>query len=328
MNVSDAKPEKLSMLKKLTRDTVILQRMSIIFIFAVLVIAISLTTDRFLTVNNILNVLKQISVNGIISVGMTLVIITGGINIAVGPMIGITGVIVGSILVNATENVIYAIFASIIVCAIFGAICGFIISRFHVPPFIATLSMQTIIVGVAFIYSNGRPYIISNPVLLAFGKGSVGIIPIPAIIFVIVSLIGTFILNKTRFGRHILAVGGNPVAAKASGISNNRVLVIVYTLSGVFTAIAGIVLAARISSGLASSGSGYELDAIAATVIGGTSMTGGVGSVSGTVIGAMIIGVISNGLNLLNVNSYWQLIVKGLIIAIAVIMDINFRKKE
>ena len=313
---------------RLLSDTVVLQKVSIIAILAVLVIFLSIVSAQFRTMGNIMNVLRQISVNGIIAVGMTFAVLTGGINIAIGGFVGLSGVVLGKMLLETSLPPLVIAGIVLLICGAVGFCIGVLISVLQVPPFIATMAAQQIIRGIAMLYSDGRPFSISDPTILAMGKGTVGIIPTPVIIFAVVAFIGWFLLNRTRFGRHVLAVGGNPVAAKASGINNNRVLMLVYSLCGALAGLGGIVLAARISSGLASSGEGYELDAIAAAVIGGTSLSGGIGSISGTILGALIIGVINNGLNLLSVSSYWQMIAKGLIIVIAVILDINLRVKE
>lgn len=289
---------------------------------------LGVTNSSFLSTGNIINVLRQISVNGIVAVGMTFVIITGGIDISAGFMLSVAGVIAGSVLQIDPGLWFLAIVAALAVCGLFGLINGILIGFFEVPAFIATMSIQVICRGFALLYSDGRPYPISSPQFLALGKGTVWMIPVPVIIMLITCLIGAVVLNCTSYGRHIFALGGNKVAARASGVSTRAVETSVYVISAMTAALAGCVLAARISTGHPSTGEGLEMDAIAATVVGGTSFSGGLGTISGMMIGALILGILNNGLNLLNVSSNYQYIARGIIIATAVLLDIRTKKRS
>ena len=219
------------------------------------------------------------------------------------------------------NNVIFAVAAGIVTCALFGAMNGFFVAYMNIPPFVATLAGMNIARGFAYVYSDGKPYTLASPGFSVIGKGIA-----PIVIFVVIMAVCHIFLSKMKFGRYIYAVGGNPKAAEASGVRVKHILMKVYILSGILTGIAGIVLASRTNSGQPAVGTGYETDAIAAAVIGGTSMTGGIGTIQGTLIGILIIGTLNNGLNLLDVSSYWQQIIKGLIILGAVCFDIMSKK--
>lgn len=290
--------------------------------FLVLFIVLSFSSPVFLTAKNLINVIRQISVIGIISVGMTFVIITGGIDLSVGSMVAITAVVATSF---ATEEnsypLIMVIGIGLLVGLVFGLFNGFFVAKMSVPPFIATLATMTIARGLAMVYSNGRNIIGVKDTYAVIGKGNLGGLPLPVIIFIVVVLIGIFILNFTKFGRQVYAVGGNEMSAIVSGINAVNVKFLCYVISGLTSAIAAIVLSARIQTGQPAGALGYELDAITAVAIGGTSLSGGVGSILGTVIGMLIIGVMTNGLDLLNVSSYYQQVIKGVIILVAVLTD-------
>ncbi|MDF2513135.1 MAG: inner-rane translocator [Herbinix sp.] len=294
------------------------KKYGILIVLIIMWIIMLSVSPTFRTTDNAVNILRQVSVNGIIAIGMTFVIMTGGIDLTVGSLIAVSGVVAGSILVANPDNVILAIIAAIIVCGFFGAINGFFVAYMRVPAFVATLAGMTIARGFAYVYSDGKPYTLASENFSLIGKGSV-----PIIIFLIIALISHIILSKMKFGRYIYATGGNLKAASASGVKVKAILLKVYILGGVLAGIAGIVLASRTNSGQPAVGTGYETDAIAAAVIGGTSMTGGVGTIGGTLIGILIIGTLNNGLNLLDVSSYYQQIIKGLIILGAVCFDIH-----
>lgn len=275
-------------------------------------------SPTFRTTDNAVNILRQVSVNGIIAIGMTFVIMTGGIDLTVGSLIAVAGVVAGSLLVKNPDNVVLAIILALLVCGLFGAMNGFFVAYMGVPAFVATLAGMTIARGFAYVYSDGKPYTLASEGFRFIGKGST-----PIVIFLIIVLAAHVMLKKTKFGRYIYATGGNIKAAAASGVHVKGVLLRVYILGGVLAGVSGIVLASRTNSGQPAVGVGYETDAIAAAVIGGTSMTGGVGTISGTLIGILIIGTLNNGLNLLDVSSYYQQIIKGLIILGAVCFDIR-----
>lgn len=316
-NGDSAKP-KLSMN---TAATDLMRRYGLIVGLLLCVIILSFISDAFLTVNNLMNVLRQVSINGILAVGMTLVILTAGIDLSIGSLMAVSAVIAASIVAGSPNEVLWALIAGIAASSVLGGVTGVMSTKLNVVPFIATLAMMTIARGIALIYTNGRPITIDSAAFRYLGQGYIGPVPVPVVIFALVTSIVSFILYKTKFGRYIYAVGGNENAANVSGIRVHRVKIWVYIINGALSGLAGILLASRISSGQPNSGQGYELDAIAAVVIGGTSLFGGRGTMLGTIVGVLIIGVISNGLNLLNVSSYWQQIIKGLIIAAAVVLD-------
>ncbi len=290
--------------------------------FVLLFALLSIISPAFLTYTNIINILRQISVIGIIAVGMTFVIATGGIDLSVGAIEALAGVISTSMLLGDSQTpLVVAVGIGLLMGLICGAFSGFFIAILKVQEFIATLATMTIVRGLCYVYTNGRPITGFRDDFKVIGKGMMGIIPIPVLIYLLIVIIGIILLNFSKFGRHVLAVGGNERAAIVSGIQAARVKFICYLISGVTSAMAGIVLAARTQTGQPVAGDGAELDAITAVVIGGASLSGGSGSVLGSVIGMLIIGVMTNGLDLLNVSSYYQKVIKGVIILVAVLAD-------
>jgi ribose transport system permease protein len=292
--------------------------------FVLELIIFSQLSPYFFTAENILNVTLQTSITAIIAVGMTLVIITGGIDLSVGAIVALTGVIATSVLkasLPLSVSFPLAISAGLLIGGAAGFFVGICVTRMNIAPFIATLAVMTISRGAAYLYTDGRPIWEIPAEFGLLGSGRVLEVPIPTIIMIIIYLIAYVLLNHMPFGRHVYAVGGNKEAARLAGIDTNRVLVKVYTLCGVLSSLSGILLASRMNSGQPNAGMMYELDVIAAVVVGGTSLQGGRGSIVGTFIGAMLIGVLRNGLNLLNVNSYVQQIVVGVVILLAVVMD-------
>lgn len=298
----------------------------VVFIL-LMVVTMSIVSPVFLTSGNIINIIRQVSLNGILAVGLTFVILTGGIDLSVGSLVAVTGVVVGSMLVNG-YGWMEAVVAGVAISVLFGVFNGVMIAYCGLPPFIATLAGQTIGRGFALVFSDGKPYALADKDFLFIGKGSALGIPIPIWILFIVCAVAAIVLNKTTYGRHVYAFGGNRNATKLSGVKTKFVEMIVYVISALMAGIVGIILAARISSGQPTAGTGYELDAIAAVAIGGTSMSGGIGTLAGTILGFIIIGVLSNSLTLLNVSSFYQQIVKGAIILIAVLMDMRSKRKE
>jgi inositol transport system permease protein len=315
------------------------RKYAIVLIFIAMFITMTFLTDAFLQPRNLVNVVRQISVVGLIAIGVTMVIITTGIDLSSGSVLALAAVFAASLAQQPDWHdakypglvvpVIVPIVADLAVGLLCGAINGGLIARFKIPPFIATLGMMTVARGFALIYSN-RPVSGLTDTYNFIGQGEIlkvipispplGI-PIPVIILAVVAIGAHIMLNSTRFGRHIYAVGGNEQAALISGLNVGRIKIGVYTIAGLLSGLAGLVLSSRIGSGQAGLAVGYELDAIASAVIGGTSLSGGIGTIWGTIIGALIIGVLNNGLDLLNVSAYWQTIVKGSIIVIAVIID-------
>lgn len=304
-----------------------MREFGLVIVIAVIFIIMACVKPIFFSGSNIMNVLRQVSINGILSIGMTCIILTGGIDLSVGSLVAVTSVLCGSMLLN-DGNVILACIVGVAAAVMFGVMNGYLVAYAGFQPFIATLGATTIGRGFAMVYSDGKPYTIDNPAFLEIGQGSVLGIPIPIIILVIVCIIGIIMLQCTTFGRYIFAIGGNKHAAKLSGVKTRRVEMMVYVISGLCCGIVGLILSARISSGQPKAAEGFELDAIAATAIGGTSMSGGIGGIRGTIFGFIIIGLISNCLNLINVNSFWQQIVKGFIILLAVFLDMKTKGKE
>lgn len=298
---------------------------------SLMVICISLITDDFLTVNNFWNVMRQISVNVIISVGMTMVILTGGIDLSVGSVLAFSGAIIAGLLKHGIEieslnlfigsTVLGAIVVGVIIGAIFGMFTGSMITRFKVPPFVATLAMLTIARGLTNLYTKGAAITGLNERFVFLGSGWFAGIPMPVWISILVVAIAVVITKRTRFGRYIYAVGGNEQASKLSGLNVNKIKLMVYTIAGALAAVGGIILTGRLDSATPIAGTGYELDSIAAVVIGGTSLNGGKGSILGTVLGALIIGVLNSGLVMMGVDPFWQQVVKGFVILFAVVLD-------
>ena len=290
--------------------------------FAILIIALAAASPAFLTYTNIINILRQISVIGIMAIGMTFVIATGGIDLSVGAILALVGVISTSMVAEGSDTpLVVAVLAGLGVGLLCGIFSGIFIAKLGVPEFIATLATMTIARGLCYVYTDGRPITGFRDDYKVIGGGSVGVAPIPVLIFLVVIVIGIILLNFSKFGRQVLAVGGNEKAAIVSGINAARIKFICYALSGVASAIAGIVLSSRTQTGQPAAGDGNELDAITAVVIGGASLSGGSGSIIGTVVGMLIIGVMTNGLDLLNVSSYYQQVIKGIIILIAVLSN-------
>ena len=290
----------------------------------ILVILIILSPTAFARPANLINIVKQASINGILAMGMMFVIISGGIDLSVGSIVALSGVIAASF-AHPGE---YPLFTPIVLAMTAGLASGFIngmgVAFGNIPPFIVTLGSMTIIRGLALIISNGQPVFgVTKPFENLAGGFVLNIVPRLVVYFLVVTLISAFLLTKTVFGRRVYAVGGNEVAAKVSGISVAQIKITVYSISGFLAGIAGLLLASRIVSGNPTAGQAYELDAIAAVIIGGVSMSGGAGKWYGTVIGALLIAVIGNGLDILNVSSHFQLIIKGSIIIVAVLLDMK-----
>lgn len=283
-------------------------------------IILTFLSDRFLSVNNLLNVARQVSINAIISVGMTLVILTGGIDLSVGSILALAGSITAGLMAGGTTMVV-ALIAGIAIGSLLGIVNGLLVTKGKIPPFIATMGMMTIARGFTLVYTEGRPITGMEGAFRFLGGGYVAGIPFPVILMAVIFAVAYFVLKRTCFGRYIYAIGGNEEAARLSGIRTDRVVVAVYTLAGLFAGLGGIIMASRLNSAQPTAGVGFELDAIAAVVLGGTSLSGGIGTIGGTLIGALIIGVLDNGLNLLNVSSFYQQVAKGLVILLAVLLD-------
>lgn len=307
----------------------IAQRYGILIALVVLCLVLAFVSENFLSSRNIINVLRQTSINGILAIGMTFVILTRGIDLSVGSVVALTGVVAASFATTSSSAFIpgtpYMAVVPLVIGVLtgmaMGAISGLAVARYAVPAFVATLGMLSAARGLTLIYSDGRPIPALTDGFRWIGTGDIAGIPLPIILFALVFVVSHFVLTRTRFGRHVYAAGGNPHATKVSGISVSRIRFAVYVISGALAGIAGMILAARTGSALPQAGVAYELDAIAAVVIGGTSLAGGIGRVTGTVIGALLIGVMNNGLDLLGVESYYQQVIKGALIVAAVMLD-------
>lgn len=288
----------------------------IIFIFFTVMKA------NFLTPDNILNMLRQTSINGFLAIGMTFVVLTGGIDLSVGSIVGASGMFAALAARTQTGLTWYvAVLVGLAVGLCLGLVNGIIIAYLKVPAFIATLGMLSIARGVTFMASDAKPVPGLSPAFLKIGGGSFAMVPIPILILAVVLIICCIALYKTRYGRYVFATGGNPVSARVSGINVKMITCSVYMISGVLAGLAGVILTSRVTSGLAAGGDGYEVDAIAAAVIGGNSLQGGRGRLWGTIIGFLIMGAMNNGLDMMAVSSYWQLVIKGCIIIGAVMLD-------
>ncbi|PTI29583.1 ABC transporter permease [Mammaliicoccus vitulinus] len=290
-----------------------------------LVVVISIMNSAFLDLSNLLNLLRQVSINGLIAFGMTFVILTGGIDLSVGSILALSSAFT-AILITSGLNPIVALIVGVLGGFLLGVFNGVLVTFGSMAPFIATLATMTIFRGLTLVVTDGNPItnLGDSYMFQLFGKGYFFGIPVPAVTMIIVFIVLAIILQKTTFGRHTYAIGGNEIASKISGIKVNRVKILIYGISGLMSALAGAILTSRLNSAQPTAGTSYELDAIAAVVLGGTSLTGGKGRIVGTLIGVLIIGVLNNGLNLLGVSSFYQQVVKGIVILIAVLID---RKK-
>ncbi|HBG97404.1 MAG TPA: sugar ABC transporter permease [Rhodobacteraceae bacterium] len=299
-------------------------------------VGLAIGNEYFLSTRNILNVLRQTSINGILAIGMTFVILTRGIDLSVGSVVAFAGVVSASLATTSSTAMVaggpypalLALAAGLAVGMASGAVNGVIVSRFAVPAFVATLGMLSAARGLTLLYAGGRPVPALTPEYRFIGTGDLFGIPMPVVIFALVFLLAWWVLGATRFGRNVYAVGGNPHAATVAGINVRRTRLMVYVISGGLAGLAGMILAARTGSALTQAGIAYELDAIAAVVIGGTSLAGGVGRVTGTLIGALLIGVVNNGLDLMGVESYYQQVIKGVLIVAAVMLDQARNRRE
>lgn len=292
----------------------------------ILIVIVSILNPSFLEPLNILNLLRQVAINALIAFGMTFVILTGGIDLSVGAILALSSALTAGMIVSGLDP-IFAIVVGCILGGMMGMVNGFLITKGKMAPFIATLATMTIFRGLTLVYTGGNPItgLGDNYLFQLFGRGYFLGIPVPAITMIVTFVLLYIVLHKTPFGRKTYAIGGNEKATLISGIKVTKVKIMIYSLSGVFAALAGAILTSRLNSAQPTAGTSYELDAIAAVVLGGTSLSGGKGRIFGTLIGALIIGTLNNGLNLLGVSSFYQMVVKGIVILIAVLLD---RKKS
>nr|WP_188108667.1 MULTISPECIES: ribose ABC transporter permease [Streptococcus] len=289
----------------------------------ILMAVITIINSNFLTANNLLNLLLQVTSNALIAFGMTFVILTGGIDLSVGSILALSSALTAGLL-GSGMTVTLAILISLILGCILGMMNGLLISYGKLAPFIVTLATMTIFRGATLVYTNGNPITkgLSDTFLFQFlGQGYIVGIPFPVIIMFIVFIVLYVLLHKTAFGKSVYAIGGNEKAAYISGVKLNKVKIIIYSISGMMASISGLIITSRLSSAQPTAGASYEMDAIAAVVLGGTSLSGGKGRILGTLIGALIIGVLNNGLNIIGVSAFWQQVVKGVVILIAVLID-------
>ena len=315
-----------------------------LIVLALLVIFFSFATPNFLSANTMLLLAKHVALYGILAIGMTYVIITGGIDLSVGAVVGLAGMIAGGMIQNGVTfesfgvtlyfGIPLVVFFTLLAGALVGLLNGAIITKFGVAPFIATLGTMYIARGIAMLHSNGATYsniigheALGNTGFTFFGGRMLGV-PVGAIILVIIAVIAGILLKKTTFGWHIFAIGGNEKAAKLSGVKVDKVKILVYIFSGICAAMVGIITAAQLEASHPASGETWEMNAIAAAVLGGTSMAGGIGTIGGTIIGAFVIGVISDGMVMCGVSEFWQMIIKGLVIILAVLIDQFQRNME
>ena len=310
----------------------IFSKYGIFLIFAVMVLAASILSPAFLSSTNLINIVRQMSVVGLIALGVTGVIVSAGIDLSSGSVVGLTAVVAASLAQDPEYStpfypglhlpLIVAVLAACVVGGLVGLINGSLVAKTRIPPFIATLGTYTAIRGLALLYTGGRPISDLTDEYDFIGQGDVFGVPAPIIILVIMAIVTHILYAHTKFGKYIYAIGGNEQAARVSGIDAAKYKMLIYVYASFLAGLAGLVVSSRIGSGQAGLGVGYELDAIAAAVIGGTSLSaGGIGTVAGTIVGALIIGVLNNILDLMNVSAYWQQIVKGCIIVGAVILD-------
>ncbi len=305
----------------------VIKRHAIWLVLLVLIIVFALLNHNFLSWRNLFMVLRQVSMYGIASIGMTFVILIAGIDLSIGSIITIVNVVCAYLMVKAGFGMVSAVAISLLLSLVIGLINSVLIATVGIPSIIATFATQTIVAGAAYLICGGVPIFGFDPRFKVIGRGHLGAIPVPVIIMICCFIIGAFILNKTYFGRYFYAVGGNEEASKLSGIQVGKIKYLIFALSGLFAGLAGIVMLSRTNSAQPTAGIGYEFDAITCVVLGGVSITGGYGKISGVIAGVVIIGVLTNGMVLLNISNYTQMIVKGLVLIVAVGFDTLQKKK-
>jgi len=305
----------------------LLMRLAPLFSLVLLVIFFSFSSPFFFNTENIMTIALQTSVIGIMAIGVTYVIITSGIDLSLGSVVAFSGVVVG-LCASYSMPLIVCVVAGMLAGGLCGCINGFLVTRATIPPFIATLGLMMSVRGINMVMTDGRAIYFSDyPMFKMLAQGRLfDVLPYPVFYLLIIALVAAWILKKTVIGRYVYAVGSNEVAAHLSGIKVQRVKIFVYAFCGLLTGIAGVILASRLNSGQPTVGVGYELEAIAAVVIGGTSLMGGVGTIGGTIIGAFIMSVLKNGLNLMGVSQFWQMVAMGIVVIAAVYLD-TLRKK-
>ena len=312
----------------LSKSTKAVRQLSVLGFLLLIVLVFTILADGFLTVSNVLNIALQTSIIAIVAIGMSFVIFTAGIDLSVGSVMALSGALAAGAAVNFGLDTYLSIGVGLMIGLLVGVINGLLIVKGSIPPFVATLSMLAVARGLTLVFTEGRPIAGLDERFIYFGSGQVLGIPLPVIIMVVIAVIAHLVTRYTPFGLHVYATGGNEETTRLAGISPDRIKMAVYMISGFLAALGGILLTSRLWSAQPNAALGWELDAIAAPVLGGTSLFGGVGSIGGTVIGAFIIGVLSNGLNLMGVPSYHQQVIKGLVFILAVTVDLLINRKR
>ena len=297
------------------------KKYSTVILLLAVVAFFSIMTDSFLATRNMINILRQVAVLSILSAGMTFVIISGGMDLTVGSMLGLTGVVCAKFIVELQIHPVISIILTVLLMTLFGTLTGLLIVKLHVAPMVITLGMMTVARGLAYIFSGGIPIYNIPEGVVFLGQGKIGPIPVPVITMIIIVLIANYVLNNSYYGRYVYAIGGNEEAARLAGVAVDKIKVSLYSMSSFLAGIAGVTLMARISSGSPQSGTGMEMDVVTAVVIGGVSISGGKGKIMGAFLGALIIGVLSNGLTIINIGEYYQQVVKGIVLILAVAFD-------
>lgn len=304
------------------RQKATLQKLGPFLALVAVCVALTFMSPDFLSVSNSFDVMRQVSINALIAFGMTLTILLGGIDLSVGSILAVSAVL-AALTMKHGEGAPVASAVAVLAGGAMGSLNGVVIAKGRVAPFIATLGTMTLLRGVALVLSNGSPISgFSSDFFAMLGGGYVlRLVPVPVVLMLAMFGVFWFVLTRTVFGRHVYATGGNAEASKLSGVNTDRVQILVYTVSGAMAALAGVILTSRLDSAQPTAGAGYELDAITAVVLGGTSLAGGRGWIFGTLVGALLIGVLNNGLNLMGVSAFYQLVVKGSVILLAVLLD-------
>lgn len=324
----DAKKEKRILGMDQHDFSLFMKRYGIVFVMIGMFIVLSIASPKFLKMNNITNVLSTVALNGVLAMGMVFVITAGGIDLSIGSMLALASTTIGVVLQLTGDNLLACI-AAVIACGILGLLNGLLVAGFNMFPFVVTLASQLVIRGLGYVISGGYSFALANPSFAQIGLGKLfDAIPYPILILFGVTILSYILMHWTKFGRYVYATGGNINAARASGVNIFWTRVLTYVISGTFSAIAGIIMTARINAAQPNIGVGYETDAIAACVIGGTSFAGGISTIPGTLVGIVIIGLIYNGMNLIGIESYWQTIFKGLLIIGAVMLDMTINRKR
>ncbi len=307
---------------------VLLSRFSVLIILMALGLAFAFGSEDFFTPNNLLNIALQTSIITIVAIGMTFTILTAGIDLSVGSVMALCGALAAGLAVKSGLGTFGGISLALLAGVAIGAVNGLLIVRGGMPPFVATLAMMAVARGLTLVYTNGRPLAGIDEAFIYLGNGKIMGIPVPIIIMIVIAIIAAIVLRYTRFGLYTYATGGNEETTRLAGISPQKIMMAVYMISGFTAALGGILLTARLWSAQPNAATGWELDAIAAPVLGGTSLFGGVGGIGGTVAGAFIIGILSNGLNLMGISSYYQQVIKGVVFILAVVLDMLTKRKK